>query len=85
LEPLFFVILQQKPGPPLGLTSISQTRSEFQGSMADIEVVDKGRKCFGWELVLDYLAAFPRQLYMPSPWLLTYMATWLAWNTSLKQ
>jgi hypothetical protein len=62
----FFVIPQQEPGPSLGLTSISQTRNGFQGSMVVIEVVVKGRKCFGL-LVLAITAAFPRQLYMPSP------------------
>jgi hypothetical protein len=80
----FFVMPQQEPGPPLGLTSISQTRNGFQGSMVVIEVVVKGRKCFGLWWCRAITAAF-RQLYMPSPGLLTYMAAWLAWSTSLKQ
>ena len=64
----FFVVPQQEPGPPLGLTSISQTRNGFQGSMVVIEVVVKGRKCFGLWWCWAITAAFPRQLYMPSPW-----------------
>ena len=81
----FFVVPQQEPGPPLGLTSISQTRNGFQGSMVVIEVVVKGRKCFGLWWCWAITAAFLRQLYMPSRGLLTYIAAWLAWNTSLKQ
>jgi len=54
-----FVIPQQEPGPPLGLATISQTRNRSQDSMMDIEVVVKGIKCFGWELVLGNLRSVP--------------------------
>ncbi|OGE46920.1 hypothetical protein PENARI_c089G05507 [Penicillium arizonense] len=36
--------------------------------MVVIEVVVKGRKCFGLWWCWAITAAFPRQLYMPSPW-----------------
>jgi hypothetical protein len=55
----FFVIPQQKPGPPLGLTSISQTRNGFQGSVVDIDAIFKGRKFLGLLVLLGILCGVP--------------------------
>jgi hypothetical protein len=61
-----FVIPQQKPGPPLGLTSISQTTNGFQGSVVDIDAIFKAEIFSDCWCCWALSAAFPRQLYMPS-------------------
>jgi hypothetical protein len=52
------VIPQQKPRPPLGLTSIPQTRTGFQRSIVVIDVV-KGRKLLGLLVVVGNLCGVP--------------------------
>jgi hypothetical protein len=55
----FFVIPQQKPGLPLGLTSISQTRKGFQGSVVDIDAISKGRRFLGLLVLLGIICGVP--------------------------
>jgi hypothetical protein len=82
----FFVIPQQKPGLPLGLTSISQTRKGFQGSVVDIDAIFKAKISRIVGAVGHYLRRSLASFICPRHRLLAYLSAWLlTLNASLKQ